>query len=75
MLLRDIEQRPGMERNAPYHIYHMHDAFIHARAVQMPGGARIRLPRLAQVNVNDSSSLALTLVFAVVWIVLIARRG
>lgn len=71
-MLRDIEQRLGMERDAPYHMY---DAFIHSSAVQMPGGVTLRLPRLARVNVNDSTSLALTLVFAVVWVVSIARLG
>jgi hypothetical protein len=71
-MLRDIEHRLGMERDAPYHRY---DAFIHARTVQMLGGIELQLPLLARVNVNDSTSLALTLVFAVVWVVSIARMG
>jgi len=69
-LLRDIEHRLGMKHDAPYHMY---DAFIHSRAVELPDGVNLRLPRLARVNVNDSTSLALTLVFAVVWIVSIVR--
>ncbi|HEY7294217.1 MAG TPA: hypothetical protein VH916_04205 [Dehalococcoidia bacterium] len=69
-MLRDIEQRLGMERDAPYHMY---DAFLHGGRVKMPGGALLRLPLLARVNVNDSTSLALTLVFAVVWIISIVR--
>ncbi len=71
-LLRDIEHRLGMEQNAPYHMY---DAFIRARPVQMPGGETMRLPRLARINVNDSTSLALTLVFAVVWVISIVRMA
>ncbi|HLZ70380.1 MAG TPA: hypothetical protein VKV26_10785 [Dehalococcoidia bacterium] len=71
-VLRGIEHRLSIQGDAPYHTY---DAFIGAGEACLPGGTTMRLPRLARVNVNDSTSLALTVVFAAIWILSIARMG
>lgn len=71
-LLRDIEARLDLAATGPFRV---HGAFLAGRRVRLPGGAALRLPWYARVNVNDSTSVALTAVFGVVWLVSIARAA
>jgi len=70
-LLRDIEARLDLTAGP----FTVQAAFLVGRRLRLPGGATLRLPWYARVNVNDSTSAALTAVFGAVWLVSLVRAS
>lgn len=66
----DIEQRLEMKPTGPIT---MRENYLAGGAITLPLGRRLRLPWYARVNVNDSTSWVLTVVFGGVWIASLIR--
>ena len=65
-MLHDLERRLNMQHDGPYIA---RDRFLDGGPVRLPHGSMLRLPWYARVNVNDSTSGTLSVVFGAVWIV------
>jgi hypothetical protein len=54
-------------------LYTLREGFLGGRPVKLAGGEELRLPWVVRVNVNDSTSATLTVVFLAIWLVSLSR--